>query len=212
MAGRSLRFDKESLCTDAPTGLDGSGRLTFTLLYEVGIEENPCRWRFVLRSTDGHDELVAEDIEPGVSGERLELLTVLRALESLNQSSRIIIWTRSPALKEGLLYGLREWPAHDWCWERFGQRVPVRNRDLWQRMERAAQFHEIECRTWRFDPPHVHEVNPPNSPGLLHGLFAANTARKNPLEARSVPRRGGYWGWIFGAFLARRSRIGEKPR
>ena len=210
MAGRSLRFDKESLCMDAPTGLDGSGRLTFTLLYEVGIEGNPCRWRFVLRSTDGHDELVAEDVEPGVHGERLELLTVLRALESLNQSSRIIIWTRSPALKEGLLYGLREWPAHDWCWERFGQRVPVRNRDLWQRMERAAQFHEIECRTWRFDPPHVHEVHSPNSPGLLNGLLAAKSSRKNRGDTRNSPRRSGSWGWILGAFLARRSRVGQK--
>lgn len=210
MAGSLLRSDNSRLGTATSTGPDASGRLTFTLLYEIGIEDNPYRWRFILRATDGHDELVAEDVEPGVHGERLELLTVLRALESLNQASRIIIWTRSPALKEGLLYGLREWPAHDWCWERFGERVPVRNRDLWQRMERAAQFHEIECRTWRFDPPHVHDVNPPNSPGLLNGLLAATTSRKNPSDVFGVRRRGGSWRWLLRAFLAHRSRVDER--
>ncbi len=195
-----------------PTALDGSGRLTFTLSYEVGIGGDPHRWRFVLRSTDGHDELVAEDVEPGVQGERLELLTVLRALESLNQSSRIIIWTRSPALKEGLLYGLRDWPLHHWCWERFGERVPVRNRDLWQRLERVIQFHEIECRAWRFDPPHVHEVSPPNARSFDHGVLVAAEGNDRRRGGQHDSPGGSSWRWLFGAFLWRRSGASHSPK
>jgi ribonuclease HI len=198
----------EGLETSA--GFDGNGRLTFTLIYETGLDGNPNRWRFILRSSDGHDGLVAEDVEPGVCGERLELLTVLRALESLNQSSRIIVWTRSPSLREGLLYGLKEWPFHDWCWERFGQRVPVRNRDLWQRIERVTRFHEIECRTWRFDPPHVHNINPPNSRGFLNSLFSGRPSRRQRSnDARAVGQRENSWGWLFGAFRVRRSTTGK---
>ncbi|MGB9689541.1 hypothetical protein [Thermogutta sp.] len=129
-------------------------RLTFVLLYQTGLNGNPFRWRFVLRSEEGHDEFVAEDEEPGVCGERLELLTIARALESLNQSARVIIWTESPAIREGLLFGLHQWPQSDWHWECYDQSVPVRNCDLWQRIARATQFHEIQCRLWRIDRPH----------------------------------------------------------
>ncbi|ASV75758.1 Ribonuclease HI [Thermogutta terrifontis] len=132
-------------------------RLTFTLLYQTGINGNPFRWRFILRSEEGHDEFIAEDEEPGVCGERLELLTIARALESLNQSAKVIIWTHSPAVREGLLFGLHEWPQSGWHWDYYDQRVPVRNRDLWQRIARATRFHEIECRVWRIDPPHWRE-------------------------------------------------------
>jgi len=206
------RWDKSAFGLMDPAAPDSGGRLTFTLLYEVGIEGNPHRWRFILRSPDGHDELIAEDVEPGVQGERLELLTVLRALESLNQSSRIIIWTRSPALKEGLLYGLRDWPLHDWCWERFGERVPVRNRDLWQRLERVIQFHEIECRAWRFDPPHVHEVSPPNSRGFGQRAFAPGKPKSGCQNGQGDSPGGSSWKWLFGAFLPRRSAVSNLPK
>ncbi len=59
MASSFSRWDKSAFGVMEPTALDGSGRLTFTLSYEVGIGGDPHRWRFVLRSTDGHDELVA---------------------------------------------------------------------------------------------------------------------------------------------------------
>ncbi len=46
-------------------------RLTFTLLYQTGINGNPFRWRFILRSEEGHDEFVASDSSfsrlPGLS-------------------------------------------------------------------------------------------------------------------------------------------------
>lgn len=152
-------------------------RLTFTLLYETGVAGNAARWRFVLRSQEGHDEFVAEDEEPGVSGERLELLTIVRALESLNQPARVIIWTRSSCVREGFLYGLQEWPASGWTWDCFGQPVPVKNRDLWQRIARATQFHDVECRVWRIDPPHCR----------VHPAKAADDGERTAASPRSSP-------------------------
>lgn len=182
--------------TDSAPGLRGDGaavtphpegsRLTFTLLYEVGVGGNPSRWRFVLRSDEGHDELVAEDEEPGTVGERLELLTIVRALESLNQSVRVIIWTRSPSVREGLLYGLAEWPANGWQWEHFDGHMPVKNRDLWVRIARAARFHTIECRIWRFDPPHFREAQV-GSPGKERTTLALRAGDSNDRRA-GTPR------------------------
>ena len=112
------------------------------------------RWRFVLRRADGSQRLVAEDIEPGVRGERLELLSVIRGLESLEVPSRVTLMTACIYIREGIRHGLAEWRANGWRWERFGQMVPVKDLDLWHRVDRAMQFHQIDCRTYRFDPPH----------------------------------------------------------
>jgi ribonuclease HI len=111
-------------------------------------------WQFVLRHADGSQRLMAEDVEPGLSGERLELLTIVRGLEALEQPSRVTLMTASSYVREGVRRGVLEWRKNGWRWERFGQMVPVKNLDLWQRVDRAMQFHQIDCRTYRIDPPH----------------------------------------------------------
>ncbi|NUQ63774.1 MAG: hypothetical protein HUU20_14960 [Pirellulales bacterium] len=115
------------------------------------------RWRFVLRSTGGVEQVEADELEPGVCGERLELLAVVRGLEALDQPSRVTLVTSSAYVREGIRHGLVEWRKNGWCWEFFGQMVPVKNRDLWRRVDRALAFHSVECRgrNWRFDPPHL---------------------------------------------------------
>lgn len=112
------------------------------------------RWRFVLRSADGANRLEADDVEPGMRSERLELLAVVRGLEALDQPSHVTLITSSAHLREGVRYGLSEWRRNGWRWECFGQMVPVKNHDLWQRVDRAMRFHQVDCSSWRFDPPH----------------------------------------------------------
>ena len=112
------------------------------------------RWQFVLKTEDGSEHFEAADIEPGVCGERLDLLTVVRALESLDQPSRVTLVGCSPYVRQGMDYGLSQWRDNGWRWEFFGQMVPVKNGDLWQRMDQALQFHRVDCRIRRFDPPH----------------------------------------------------------
>jgi ribonuclease HI len=109
------------------------------------------QWRFVLESLDGAAKLEVCDDEPEAEGERLDLLAVVRGLEALDQPSRVTLVTQSQYVSRGLRYGLDEWRENGWQWERFGQMAPVKNGDLWQRVDRALAFHEVECRTWRFD-------------------------------------------------------------
>jgi ribonuclease HI len=113
------------------------------------------QWRFLLQPLDGGEQFEAADHEPNVAGERLELLAVVRGLEALDQPSRVTLVTPSKYVNRGLMFGLKEWRANAWQWEHFGEMVPVKNRDLWQRVDRALAFHRLECRTWRFDQPHT---------------------------------------------------------
>ena len=88
-------------------------------------------WRFIVESMDGGNSIEATDVEPGTDGERLELLSVLRALESLEQPSQVLLLTPSQYVIRGIRYGLDAWRESAWRWERFGRMVPVKNADLW---------------------------------------------------------------------------------
>jgi len=112
------------------------------------------RWRFVLESLEGGDRLEVGDSEPDVKGERLELLTVIRGLEALDQPSRVMLVTPSRYVTRGMRYGLAEWRGNDWCWEHDGTMVPVTNGDLWQRLDRALTYHDVQCRWLRCEDGH----------------------------------------------------------
>jgi hypothetical protein len=73
-------------------------------------------------------------------------------LEALDQPSRVTVVTPSRYVRQGLQRGLAEWRERDWCWERFGELVPVKHLDLWRRVDQALKFHQVECRKWRPDP------------------------------------------------------------
>ncbi|MBN2024855.1 MAG: hypothetical protein JW809_18900 [Pirellulales bacterium] len=126
----------------------------YRLYSECVSGEEPGRWRFVLREADGRQRLVASDVEPGVHGQRLELLSAVRGLEALDRPCRVTLITPSIYVREGIRYGLEDWKTNDWRWESFGRMVPVKNGDLWRRVDQAMQFHRVECVTWRLDPAH----------------------------------------------------------
>jgi ribonuclease HI len=126
----------------------------FLLFSESARKQERGHWRFVLQAVDGSDQFEACDEEPDVGGERLELLAVVRGLEALPEPARVTLVTPSKYVNRGLAQGLPEWRHNGWQWEHFGEMVPVKNRDLWQRVDRALDYHQVQCRSWRFDLPH----------------------------------------------------------
>ena len=124
----------------------------YTLLSESGKFAEPGRWRFVLKMADGSEPVAVDDVEPEVRGERLELLTVVRGLEALDRPSRVTLVTSSSYVRKGLRYGLSEWRQNGWQWEYYGEMVPVKNGDLWQRVDRAMRFHQVDCQSLRIRP------------------------------------------------------------
>lgn len=103
-------------------------------------------WRFVLQTPEGKTFLDAEDEEEGDSRERLELLAIVRGLEALDQPSQVTLVTQSQAVSRGLREGLAQWRENDYQWERFGSLTPIKNRDLWQRVDQALNIHQVKCR------------------------------------------------------------------
>lgn len=143
-------------------------------------------WHFVLESVDGSSKLEATDEEPEVDPERLELLAIVRGLEALDQPSQVTLVTRSRSVTRGLRFGLERWRENGWQWECFGKMAPIKDSDLWQRVDQALQFHQVRCRTWRFDPPE--ESAPP--PKL--------SAHSEPRRRAETVRKGGRLAAIAG--------------
>ena len=175
------------------------------------------RWRFVLETVDGRTRFEAADEEFESEEGRLALLAVVRGLESLEQPSRVTVVTPSRYVSRGFLFGLQEWRENGWRWERFGEMTPIKNRDLWQRIDRAMQFHHVECRVWRFDMPETTETapaaetEPASAPrrrrldvaSPLPSIAASRTrARMWRSPAGTRPRRGGKWSGASGSAAA----------
>jgi ribonuclease HI len=132
----------------------------YLLSSEASRTNGSGHWRFELRAADDSARSEAADVEPDVWGERLDLLTVVRALESLDQPSRVTVVACSRYVEQGLQYGLSEWRENGWRWEAFGQLVPVRDADLWQRLDRILQFHSVDCGQRRSDGGHASLAGP----------------------------------------------------
>jgi ribonuclease HI len=120
------------------------------LLFSEGTlnSGNQPRWKFVLQSVGEEEHFSASDTECETRASRLELLAVVRGLEALGQPSRVTLLTRSRYVRRGIRRELNQWRERRWCWERFGNVVPIRDHDLWQRVDRALQYHQVECCAW----------------------------------------------------------------
>lgn len=103
-------------------------------------------WHFTLEQLDGNRRLEVADIEEAANHERLALMSVVRGLEALEQPSKVTLVTTSRYVSRGLRYGLNAWRERDYTWERFGVQMPIRNADLWQRVDGAMRFHGVTCR------------------------------------------------------------------
>jgi ribonuclease HI len=87
--------------------------------------------------------------EPMTTNNRMELLAAIQALEALKGPSRVRLVTDSEYLRRGISEWLPAWKARGW---RTADKKPVKNQDLWQRLEAAASRHEI---LWDWTRGHV---------------------------------------------------------
>jgi ribonuclease HI len=81
--------------------------------------------------------------EANTTNNRMELLAVIRALESIKRPLPLIIHTDSQYVHKGISEWLPNWKCQGW---RTADKKPVKNVDLWQRLDALAQEHQIEWR------------------------------------------------------------------
>lgn len=126
----------------------------FELVSQTNVSNHEAGWRFTLKTPDGKTAREECDLEPGDPVDRVELLSVIRGLEALEQPSDVTLVTSSHYVRCGIRYGLEDWRRSNWQWDRFGELVTVKNKDLWQRIDNALQVHRVQMKWLRIDGPH----------------------------------------------------------
>ena len=92
--------------------------------------------------------------EPLTTNNRMELTAAIVALETLKRPMRVILFTDSQYLRQGITEWIAGWRARGW---RTADKKPVKNQDLWGRLDAARRRHTVE---WRWLKGHAgHELN-----------------------------------------------------
>jgi ribonuclease HI len=100
----------------------------------------PGGWGVVL-TYDGHKkELHGGSTEP-TTNNRMELMAAIAALESLTRPSVVKLHTDSVYVRSGITSWLASWKRNGW---KTAARQPVKNADLWQRLDAAASRHDVQ--------------------------------------------------------------------
>jgi ribonuclease HI len=98
----------------------------------------PGGWGVVLRLDDREKELYGG--ESATTNNRMELTAVIRGLEALKRPSRVRVYTDSQYVQKGISEWIHAWKRRGW---RTADKKPVKNVDLWQRLERVAASHRV---------------------------------------------------------------------
>lgn len=98
----------------------------------------PGGWGAILRYGQAEKEMFGG--EPLTTNNRMELMAVIAALEALKRPCQIDVWTDSQYVQKGIAEWLPNWKKRNWL---TADKKPVKNVDLWQRLDAAAQLHRI---------------------------------------------------------------------
>jgi len=112
----------------------------------------PGGWGVVLRALAGDAVMKERELSGGealTTNNRMELMAAIAALEALSRASTITITTDSAYVKNGITTWMTGWKRNGW---KTADRKPVKNVDLWQRLDAAQARHKV---TWKWIKGHA---------------------------------------------------------
>ena len=99
----------------------------------------PGGWGALLRMGGVEKELSGG--EANTTNNRMEMMGAIRALESLTRPSKVKLYTDSQYVQKGISEWLPSWIKRGW---KTADKKPVKNADLWQRLDAARKPHRVE--------------------------------------------------------------------
>ncbi|MEM5476212.1 ribonuclease HI [Pacificibacter sp. AS14] len=112
----------------------------------------PGGWGALMRAMDGATVLKERELKGGeadTTNNRMELLAAINALETLTRPTDITITTDSAYVKNGVTSWIHGWKRNGW---KTSNKKPVKNVDLWQRIDAAQATHKV---TWKWIKGHA---------------------------------------------------------
>jgi ribonuclease HI len=110
----------------------------------------PGGWGAILRYGEREKELCGG--EPATTNNRMEMMAAIKALEALSEAVEVHLHTDSQYLQLGITTWLKQWKKRGW---KTADKKPVKNVDLWQRLEAAISHHRVRWHWVRGHAGHV---------------------------------------------------------
>jgi ribonuclease HI len=104
----------------------------------------PGGWAYVLRHLPSGREKVDSGGERQTTNNRMELMAVIRGLEALTRPCRVELLTDSVYVGKGLLEWMPKWKRNEWRRREGKNWVPIKNEELWRRLDSLARQHRIQ--------------------------------------------------------------------
>jgi ribonuclease HI len=136
----------------------------------------PGGWGAVMRWRGRSREL--SGFEARTTNNRMELLAAISALETLKRPMQVALVTDSNYLRHGVTEWLPRWKANGW---RTAEKQPVKNQDLWQRLDEALARHRVE---WRWIKGHSGDPDNDRADQLARAAIRAGRTRNDPAEGQ----------------------------
>ena len=112
----------------------------------------PGGWGALLRFGDHEKEIYGYEEE--TTNNRMELMAAIRSLELLSRECSVVLTTDSQYVRQGITEWMDGWKKRGW---KTAAKKPVKNKDLWQRLDEAVKQHDID---WQWVKGHSgHEGN-----------------------------------------------------
>ncbi len=140
----------------------------------------PGGWGVVLVARDGERVVKERELSGGeavTTNNRMELMAAIAALEALDRGAALRVVTDSAYLRDGITRWVHGWKRNGWL---TADRKPVKNADLWRRLEEAGARHTV---TW--DWVKGHAGHPENE--RADALARAGMAPFKPKKAAKAP-------------------------
>jgi len=102
----------------------------------------PGGWAYILRHVASGEESVLAGGEKRTTNNRMELIAVLEGLEALTSPSQVDLFSDSVYVVKGLTEWMDGWKARGW---KTAGKKPVKNPDLWKRLDGLREIHEINA-------------------------------------------------------------------
>ncbi|MFS0739926.1 ribonuclease HI [Brevundimonas sp. 3P9-tot-E] len=113
----------------------------------------PGGWGAILQTGGGHEKELWGG-EPLTTNNRMEMMAAIMALEALKRPCRVDLHTDSKYVMQGVTEWMRGWKARGW---KTADKKPVKNEDLWRRLDDARNRHEVK---WHWVKGHAgHALN-----------------------------------------------------
>ncbi len=132
----------------------------------------PGGWGVIMRFNGVEKELSGG--EPETTNNRMELMAAIQGLEALTRGVQVLVYTDSTYVKDGITSWIHNWKRNNW---RTSARKPVKNLDLWQRLEQALADHEVE---WRWVRGHTGHPENERADSLARGAIPDVTVGGSP--------------------------------